>query len=227
LAVQKAHRTTQREGPGRREGIRAGCKNRARIAQDTRGGHQAARKIALSRPAGFPPVSARLRVASALQVVFAKLPTGNATLALKPGALVITTIGRTTVVRLLGQRVWVQFERRPCVDALGDLFELTGVPVVVDNRVLAQARRPVTATFANGAALGTVLPLVPEMAGLKLLVVGNALYVQSPAHARLLEEEVHWRLRESLLLAAQENALAQQWWMSALLASRLSARPRR
>jgi general secretion pathway protein D len=139
----------------------------------------------------------------------------------------VNTIGRTTVVRLLEQRVWVQFERRPCVDALGDLFELTGVPVVVDNRVLAQARRPVTATFANGAALGAVLPLVTEMAGLKLLVVGNALYVTSPAHARLVEEEARWRLRESLLLAAQENALAQQWWMNALLAGQLSARPRR
>jgi hypothetical protein len=37
------------------------------------------------------------------------------------------------------------------------------------------------------------------MASLKLLVVGNSLYVTSPAHARLLEEEVHWRLRESRL----------------------------
>jgi hypothetical protein len=174
-----------------------------------------------------PPVPARLRVASALEVVLAKLPTGNATLALKPGALVITTIGRTTVVRLLEQRVWVQFERRLYVDALADLFELTGVPVIVDNRVLAQARRPVTATFANGAALGTVLPLVTEMAGLKLLVVGNALYITSPAHARLLEEKAHRRLCQSLLLAAQKNALTQQWWMNALLAGQLSARPRR
>jgi hypothetical protein len=175
----------------------------------------------------LPPVPARLRVASALELVLAKLPTGNATLALKPGALVITTIGRTTMVRLLEQRVWVQFEHRPCVDALADLFELTGLPVIVDNRVLAQARRPVTATFANGAALGTVLPLVTEMAGLKLLVSGNSLYVTSPAHARLLEEEADGRLRESLLLAARENALTQQWWMNVLLAGQLSARPRR
>jgi hypothetical protein len=149
-------------------------------------------------------VPARLHVASALEVVLAKLRTGTATLALKPGALVITTIGRTTVVRLLEQRVWVQFERRPCVDALGELFELTGVPVIVDNGVLAQARRPVTATFANGAALGTVLPLVTEMAGLKLLVVGIAVYVTSPAHARLLEEDLPHPLRKRLL----EPALA-------------------
>jgi hypothetical protein len=113
------------------------------------------------------------------------------------------------------------------VDALGDLFELTGVPVIVDNHGLAQARRPVTATFANGAALGAVLPLVTETAGLKLLVVGNALNVTSPAHARLLEEDAHGRLRESLLLAAKENALAQQWFMNALLAGQLGARPRR
>jgi hypothetical protein len=90
------------------------------------------------------------------------------------------------------------------VDALGGLFELTGVPVVVDNRVLAQARRPVTGTFANGAALGTVLPRVTEMAGLKLLVVGNALYVTSPAHARLLEEDLPHPFRKRLL----ERALA-------------------
>ncbi len=45
-----------------------------------------------------------------------------------------------------------------------------------------------TARFINEVSLGTALDLLTDMAELRYVVVGNVVYVTSPANARALEQ---------------------------------------
>lgn len=71
----------------------------------------------------------------------------------------------------------------PCVSGMSDVF-LTGVAVILDRRVGALARTPISATLSNDVTLGTGLLLISEMAGLKLLVGDNAIFMTTPALSR-------------------------------------------
>jgi hypothetical protein len=153
----------------------------------------------------FPADPARVTVREALQRAFEKVPTSNAVFALRPGTLVVTTVARAWTPARFQQRVYAAFDNKPYVEALDDLFELTGVHVTLDRRVADQARAPVTATFTNDVSLQTALAFLTDMAGLKLLVVEDGLYVTALANARALEREAYRRLRQSLGLPGRRG----------------------
>ena len=132
----------------------------------------------------FPAALKRLRVAQALRFMVGQVKTNNGTYLIRPGYLEITTIERAGLTHLLGQGVHVRFQNRSLAMALEDLYELTGVPVILDTRAGRLGQMPITANFTNNASLGTVLVLLAEMAGLKLLEGNNTLYLTTPAHAR-------------------------------------------
>jgi hypothetical protein len=119
-----------------------------------------------------------------LRDLLVKIPTGNATYFLKPGLIEITTCDAIQPSRLLGQSVELKFTRQPLSFALEEIYEHTGVQVVLDPRVGGNARAPVTITFTNDIALGTGLVLMAEMAGLKLLETDNAVFITTPAAAQ-------------------------------------------
>src|SRR5262249_27302350 len=60
-----------------------------------------------------------------------------------------------------------RFEKRPLDEALEELAELTGAPVVVDSRLGDKAKTPVTATFRNTTTLENAVRLLAEMADLQ------------------------------------------------------------
>jgi hypothetical protein len=123
-------------------------------------------------------------VRQVLRSLIAQVPTNNATLFLKPGVIEITTHSSVIPARLLGQTVDLKFTRQPLSFVLEQIYEQTGVSVILDPRVGINARAPVSITFTNDLTLGTGLLLIAEMAQLKLLVTDNAIFITTPAHAR-------------------------------------------
>jgi len=132
----------------------------------------------------FPGILKQLKVAQTLRFMLDQVKTNNGSYLIRPGYVEITTIERAGLSHLLGQGVHVRFQNRSLAMALEDLYELTGVPVILDTRAGRLSQMPITANFTNNATLGTVLVLVSEMAGLKLLEGDNTLYITTPAHAR-------------------------------------------
>jgi type II secretory pathway component GspD/PulD (secretin) len=90
---------------------------------------------------------------------------------------------------LLQQKVTATFDRIPLADALQELAELSGVSVLVDERAAKMAQSPVKATLNNDVSLETAMRLLADMADLKAVRVGGALYVTSKENAKALEAE--------------------------------------
>ncbi len=126
----------------------------------------------------------RMSCGQLLRSLVSQLKTDNATCWVRPGFIEITTHSAARVEGLLYQKVHVRFHRRPLADALEDLYELTGVAVNLDSRAAPVGQMPISANFANDVSVGTVLLMLSEMAGLKLLVGDNVVYMTTPPHAR-------------------------------------------
>jgi len=140
----------------------------------------------------FPLVLRQMRLGQVLHAMLSRVDPPNATMLMRPGYVEVTTIDRADISRLLGQGIHATFVRRPLVLALEELYQATGVPIVLDTRAWRQARTPISASFTNSPSLGGALMLLSEMAGLKMLVGDNMVYITTPAHARQLLRERLW-----------------------------------
>jgi hypothetical protein len=116
----------------------------------------------------------------------------NAAMLIRPGFVEVTTIDRADIRRQLSHAVHATFERRPLALALEEIYQSTGVPIVVDPRAWKQMKLTISADFTTSPSLGGVLLVLSEMAGLKMLVGDNMIYITTPAHARELLRERMW-----------------------------------
>jgi hypothetical protein len=130
-----------------------------------------------------------LTLAAALRDALRQLPTRNATYLVRRSCVEVTTLDRASVRGLLERKVLCVFDKCPLEEALHELSDLTGASIVVDPRIRAKSRAPVTATFLNDASLGGALRLLANMAGLQVVIVENVVYVTNPANARRLRQE--------------------------------------
>ena len=122
--------------------------------------------------------------AQLLNSALAQAPTRNAAFIARPGFVEITTIERTSPRALLSQRIAVNIQGRPLHLALDDLFEQTGVPVVLDRRVGNRAGIPISIHLARETSLGTIVYLISESANLKMIVLQDVIIVTTPGLAR-------------------------------------------
>jgi hypothetical protein len=138
----------------------------------------------------IPPVPSMRTGAQLLRAALARIPTNNATYQLRPGHIEITTYQMSRAWAMLSEPVMPRFKNRPLHLALEELFELTGVPVVLDGRVGNLARAEVNLHIGKEMPLGTVLFLMSETANLKVIVVDEITIVTTPALAQqmLLEQ---------------------------------------
>jgi hypothetical protein len=140
----------------------------------------------------FPEFPRQMKLAHFLYLMLSRVDPPNATFLIRPGYVEITTISNADISRLLGQAVHVSFNRTPLALALEELYQSTGVPVILDTRAWRQAKKPISANFTNNPSLGGVLLVLSEMGGLKLLIGDNMIYLTTPAHARQLLRERMW-----------------------------------
>jgi hypothetical protein len=137
-------------------------------------------------------VPREMSVTVILDRVVAAVETNNASFRIRPGYVEITTIERAGIRGILWEHVHAVFDRRPLAYALDDIYQLTGVSVILDPRAGNRALQPITANFSRGPALGVVLLLLSEMADLKMLVGENVIYMTTPNHAQQLLRERLW-----------------------------------
>ena len=114
----------------------------------------------------YPPFPRRMTVATALWLALSKAPTNNVTYLVRRGFVEITTRERVKPWVLFSTKVLAQFDRRPLDEAMAELSEQSGVSIVLDPRVGAKAKAPVSATFRNTTALEAAVALLAEMAEL-------------------------------------------------------------
>lgn len=134
------------------------------------------------------------------------------TYVVREGHVELTTVAHSCVDIMLSlgnamlPRVEVEFDSVPLEDALRDLADSTGISVVVDKKVGRKAQESVTATLCD-VGIDTAVRLLADMAGLKLVIVDNVLYVTSRENARELEiEQEKRRQRENEMLQQPANA---------------------
>jgi hypothetical protein len=67
---------------------------------------------------------------------------------------------------------------------LEDLYDMTGVPVIMDGRVGQEARIPMTVKFTNEITLDKALVTLAGMANLKLVVGDEIIIITNPSLAK-------------------------------------------
>jgi hypothetical protein len=118
-------------------------------------------------PMKFPRLPRRMAFKEALHLALAQLPSESVTFLVRKGVIEITTADRASPEALLKTKVRVIFDKRPLADALEELSDLTGFPILLDPRLGEKGRTPVSARFGNGVSLDTAVRLLSEMAGVR------------------------------------------------------------
>jgi hypothetical protein len=122
------------------------------------------------------------------------VPSANATYLVRGGHVLITTRQAAAPGR---QVIHAAVVKKPLEEALQDLAEETGVSVLLDARAATQARTAVTAHFRNETTLLNAGRLLADMAGLRVVVADNALYVTLPSNKAQFPETDLFRKREA------------------------------
>jgi hypothetical protein len=137
----------------------------------------------------FPLHPKKMPFASALRVALSQVKTRNATFLVRRGIVEITTVNRANLGRLLQERIFAEFDKRPLGEVFEELSVQTGASVLVDDRQADKLQTLITARFRNDVTLEDALTIVSDHAGLKIVRFPSALYVTSPDNARVLEAE--------------------------------------
>jgi hypothetical protein len=112
----------------------------------------------------------------------------------------------TLVSRILAQTVTVNFEKKPLDEALKQLAQQSGLSIVLDQRRAGDnARTQVTADLRN-VNLDDALRIVADMAELKAVVVGRAVYVTTAENAKVIKEELEQKRQEEEKRKENPNA---------------------
>jgi hypothetical protein len=138
----------------------------------------------------FPEFPRKMTGAMVLKIAMSQIPTNNAALILRDGAVLITTQTQASLGRLLQEKMLSRFDNRPLSEVLQSLADKTGISYAIDPRVKDKAETRVTAYFGNDMTLGGALRILVDMAGLKMVDMQSGLYVTSPANAQILEKEL-------------------------------------
>jgi RNA polymerase sigma factor (sigma-70 family) len=155
----------------------------------------------------FPPFPHEMTIAEALKFILGRVDTKNATFALLPDRILITTYRMTSPAQKLNEKVRGVFEKRPLSAVLRDLSEAVGTSIVVDNRAADKAKTEVSATFLNDIDLAGALRVLTEMADLKVLVLDGTIYVTTQAQAEALRNERRLQLAAQKQLALKADPL--------------------
>jgi hypothetical protein len=135
------------------------------------------------------PKMTGVALATALRLVLAQLPPKGAAYRVRGDFIEITTFKRMRPGHHLKQKVAASFTERPLEEVLQELSDQSGVSVLLDMRAGDRAQTALSATFNNDVSLETAVRLLADMADLKAVVMGNALYVTTKANAKVLETE--------------------------------------
>jgi RNA polymerase sigma factor (sigma-70 family) len=155
----------------------------------------------------FPPFPTRMKVGTALKFIISKIETKNATYAVLPDRILVTTYLKNSPVNKLSEKVRGVFEKRPLAYVLRQLSEMVGTTIVIDNRAGEKAKTEVSATFLDDTDLAGALRVLTEMADLKVLMLDGTIYVTTPAHADVLRKEKRLQLEAKRDMAQKADPL--------------------
>jgi hypothetical protein len=142
----------------------------------------------LETKVSLPFLPKKLSAAQALKVFLSQLdpkvgPKFNATYLIRQGTVVITTAKKASVKSLLQEKVSASFHLKPLFEIVYALSEQTGASIMIDPRVTERMYALLTATFANDTTLQSALNMLTNPVGLRVVVVGEGIYVTDPETA--------------------------------------------
>jgi hypothetical protein len=152
-------------------------------------------KAEVASPNPIPPMK-NVRLDRLLRRILARVsaPSG-ATFLLRPDCIEITT-GEFQRREVWGTAdegpflpiVQVALDRRPLDEALKDLADQSAYNVVLDANAAEKGKTPIAARMYN-APLDTAVRLLAGMAGLRMVMIDNVLYVATREGAEALEKD--------------------------------------
>jgi hypothetical protein len=140
-----------------------------------------------------------------LRLLLSQIPPSGGTYLVRNGFIEVIPASHVKAGRLLQQEVEATFDKRPLEEVLEELSDLTGASVILDSSVGDKAKTVVKAKFKNDVTLETAVRLLADMADLKAVVVGNALYVTTKAKADALRVEEEKRAKARAAEPAEEK----------------------
>ncbi len=140
-------------------------------------------------PFPTPHLPRRMSAGAFLRIMLAQFDDVETTFLIRNGVVEILPTKLATPKYLLQQRVTGSYYQEPLGEVLRTLSYQTGATVVLDSRAGELVKAPITATFHNDVTLEAALRMVSEMAELKLVELADGLFVTTPPHAEILQQE--------------------------------------
>ncbi len=137
-------------------------------------------------PVRFPTHLRTLPVTEVLRILLNQAPEGNATYLIRKGVVVITTREKAAINYLLREKVIANFDQWPFAQAVYVLCDQVGASVTLDARAGQALLTEVNTTFGNDVSLASALYVLCDTAGLKRVVLGDAIYITTPENAQKL-----------------------------------------
>jgi hypothetical protein len=105
---------------------------------------------------------------------------------------------------LLSRRTSVRLERKPLADALREFSDDTGCSIVLDERRAGDRAKALVTVDLRHTSIKTAVGILADLADLKVVQLGRALYVTSPEYARAIRAIQERKVREEEKRAADE-----------------------
>jgi hypothetical protein len=128
----------------------------------------------------MPSFPKKMAIVTVLRLAMVQIRTQNATFLIRRGQVVITTQSAAQTSRLLQENVTAAFVNAPLADALAAIAFQTGLSITLDQAALDKANMKlptVSATFPNNVSAESALATLAELAGLKMIVLGDVVYI--------------------------------------------------
>jgi hypothetical protein len=159
----------------------------------------------------LPAVPRATTLAQALQILLGQVKSNNAAFLVRNGGILITTRENASLQARLREPVAARFDKTPLNEVVQQLSDMIGATILMDPRLKEKAQAPITAEFRGDVTLGAALPVIADMAELRVVNMDHCLYVTTPTNAETLEQRLRERREETLReKERQENLKAKQ-----------------
>jgi hypothetical protein len=143
----------------------------------------------------LPPHPSKMPMGAALNLILNQVDKGRATFLVCQGRLEIVRASHATARRLMGERIFVSFDKQPLSTVLAELSDMSGLAINIDPGVGDKAAKPIRASLRN-TSVEDALVTVTEMADLKFVVLHHSIYVTTASKVKTLQEEENQRSKK-------------------------------
>ena len=138
----------------------------------------------------FPKSPAKMELSRVLRILLSQVNTQNATFVVRPDHIEITTFYNAHPSTQLGYSMPIMIRNNVSrLKLLREIFERTGIDIVIDPQQAHKLRHKISAIFVNDVTIGTAIKRICSPVGLSVVVIDRTVWITTPEEAKILSRK--------------------------------------